>query len=86
MSDQRVAEYRDEVTRVAFRQAERGYVASVRNAPDLGVSPLVVVTPRGHVDFPVMYSDGCIAYDFPERVPEYLKREVARAFAIMRAR
>jgi hypothetical protein len=37
---------------------------------------LRVVTASGWVDWPIMYSDGRIAYEFPERVPEYLKKEV----------
>lgn len=37
-----------------------------------------VVTVRGHVDYPIRYDDGRIAYDFPERVPAYLKKIVAK--------
>lgn len=36
--------------------------------------------PRVHVDWPIQYEDGRIAYDFAERVPVYLKRYVAIAF------
>ena len=37
-----------------------------------------VVTRKGHVDYPIRYDDGRIAYDFPERVPAYLKRIVEK--------
>jgi len=37
-----------------------------------------VVTAKGHVDYPIRYDDGRIAYDFPERVPAYLKKKVAK--------
>lgn len=40
-----------------------------------------VVTAKGHVDYPIRYDDGRIAYDFPERVPAYLKKQVARMLA-----
>lgn len=29
-------------------------------------------------DWPIRYRDGRIAYDWPERVPAYVKRQVAR--------
>lgn len=48
-----------------------------------GTSGLYVVTPSGHVDWPVRWPDGRIAYDWPELVPQWLKREVARAIELM---
>jgi hypothetical protein len=34
---------------------------------------------KDHVDFPIMYdSTGFIAYDFPERVPQYIRPVVKR--------
>jgi hypothetical protein len=36
---------------------------------------IVAVTPK-HVDTPIRYPDGRIAYDAPERVPSYLKEAV----------
>ena len=27
------------------------------------------------VDWPILYSNGCMAYDAPERIPQYAKRE-----------
>lgn len=45
-----------------------------------------VVTAKGHVDYPIRYDDGRIAYDFPERVPAYLKKQVARMLSKPRGR
>ncbi len=36
---------------------------------------------RAFVDWPIKYPDGRIAYDFPERVPEYIKKKVGAYFA-----
>ena len=40
---------------------------------------LQVVTRAGHIDWPIQYPDGRIAYDFPERVPIYLQLWVDKA-------
>jgi hypothetical protein len=39
-----------------------------------------VVSGRGHVDWPILYVDGSVGYDFPERVPKYLK---VRAYKLL---
>ena len=44
------------------------------------VSQIVVECANGHVDWPIQYTDGRVAYDFPERVPEYAKREVEKIY------
>jgi hypothetical protein len=31
-------------------------------------------------DWPIQYPNGSIAYDFPERIPQYVKAEVARLY------
>ena len=33
-------------------------------------------------DFPIQYGDGRIAYDFPERIPAYVKKAVTKAFTL----
>lgn len=33
-------------------------------------------TGRGHVDYPIQYENGSIAYEFPERVPAYIQKKV----------
>jgi len=30
-----------------------------------------------HVDYPIKYDDGRIAYDFPERVPKYVQKALS---------
>ena len=37
-----------------------------------------VTTPSGHVDWPVLYDNGRIGYDFPERVPQYIRPKVMK--------
>lgn len=34
----------------------------------------------GFCDWPIRYDDGRIAYDYPERLPKYIKSQVAKAF------
>lgn len=33
-----------------------------------------------HVDYPIQYESGIIAYDFPERIPKYAKSLISKAF------
>jgi hypothetical protein len=40
-------------------------------------------TRRDHADWPIRYWDGRIAYDFPERVPLYVKKIVSRLYRRM---
>jgi hypothetical protein len=37
----------------------------------------------GFSDWPVRYADGSIAYDYPERMPKYVKRCVQQAFSVI---
>ena len=48
-----------------------------------GARGVYVGTSGGHVDWPVRYADGRIAYDFPERVPVRLQQLVAVALQPM---
>lgn len=41
---------------------------------------LIVETGRRHTDFPLVRTDGKVVYDFPERVPAYLKEAVRHEF------
>jgi len=36
----------------------------------------------GWTDWPIQYEDGSIAYDFPERIPASVKRQVERLYRI----
>ena len=38
----------------------------------------VVNVKTGFVELPILYTDRTVAYDFPERVPAYVKRAVSR--------
>ena len=38
-----------------------------------------------YVDYPIMYDDGSIAYDYPERIPGYVKCAVRRLMRDLRA-
>jgi len=42
----------------------------------------VVVESQTHafVDYPIMYRDGTLAWDFPERIPDYIKKVVWKHF------
>lgn len=44
-----------------------------------------VVCAGGWVEWPVQYADGRIAYDFPERVPQFIRPQVARLFGLIKA-
>ena len=44
------------------------------------VQDLRAVCACGHVDNPIRYSSGLIVWDFPERVPGYLKLEASRVY------
>ncbi len=33
-----------------------------------------------HTDYPIQYEDKSIAYEFPERVPAYIKEKVAKIY------
>ena len=33
----------------------------------------------GFCDYPILYTDGTIAYDFPEHIPQYVKRACYQA-------
>ena len=37
-------------------------------------------------EYPVRYDDGRIAYDWPERIPAYVKRHVERLYALLPSR
>ena len=39
-----------------------------------------------YVDYPIMYDDGSIAYDYPERIPGYVKCAVRRIMQDLRAK
>lgn len=41
---------------------------------------VMLETAKGHVDHPIRYPDGRIAYHFPERVPLYVKELVNKAY------
>lgn len=43
---------------------------------------LVIEWPDGtfHVDYPIQYENGTVAYDWPEKVPGSVKRKVERSF------
>ena len=38
-----------------------------------------------YVDYPIMYDDGSISYNYPERVPDYVKRSVRKIMRDLRA-
>jgi hypothetical protein len=40
----------------------------------------VVNDKTGFSDYAIRYEDGRIAYDFPERIPEYVKNMVAKEY------
>lgn len=40
---------------------------------------MVENTVTGFVDFPIIYNDQSIAYDFPERIPKYFRSFVESA-------
>lgn len=47
--------------------------------PDASVSAKVIDTKQGFVDYPLMYGHmllGSVAYEFPERVPNYIRARV----------
>ena len=46
-----------------------------------GKHTVMVVCASGWVDWPIMYADGSIAYDAPEKVPQYIRPVVAALFA-----
>ena len=41
---------------------------------------LIKVSKDFFCDYPIKYVEGDIVYDFPERVPKYIKRIVEREF------
>jgi len=45
-----------------------------------GGRTVMVVCASGWVDWPIMHPDGTIVYDFPERVPQFIRPVVARLF------
>lgn len=45
---------------------------------------VIVVTPAGLCIYPILYPNGSIAYDFPERVPEFIKPKVRRLLEKLR--
>lgn len=50
-----------------------------------GVLRIMVVDDRtGYCDYPIMYDDGGIAYDFPERIPKYVREKVRKIMWEMR--
>ena len=67
-------------TKLSF--SRRPYKGEARIVYDTvtGRYSVMTVDAKGETQFPVRYQDGRIAYDFPERVPEYLKRLCRRAF------
>lgn len=40
---------------------------------------VMVENAEGFIDFPIRYANGTIAYDFPERLPSYLKELAKQA-------
>lgn len=50
-----------------------------------GVLRIMVADDRtGHCDYPIMYDDGGIAYNFPERIPKYVREKVRKIMWEMR--
>jgi hypothetical protein len=43
-----------------------------------------VVCSSGWVDWPIMYSDGRVAYDAPERIPQFIRPRVRRLLRLLR--
>ena len=38
-----------------------------------------------YIDYPIMYDDGSVAYNYPERIPDYVKFAVRRIMRDLRA-
>ena len=38
----------------------------------------IMVTDGWYCDYPIMYDNGNIAYDYPERIPQYVKDAVKK--------
>jgi hypothetical protein len=49
-----------------------------------GERTVMVMCASGWVDWPIMYNDGSVAYDAPERVPQYIRPIVAKLFREIR--
>jgi len=45
-----------------------------------GERTVMVMCASGWVDWPVMHADGTIVYDFPERVPQFIRPTIAQLF------
>lgn len=62
-----------------FEKKNRPWRAEVRTWED---RPLryVVVTNGQDIDYPIKYSDGRIAYDRPEQLPQYVRPLVIKAY------
>lgn len=43
-------------------------------------------TRRNHTDYPICIEDRRVLWDFPERVPSYVKREVCKLYRRMNTR
>jgi hypothetical protein len=41
-----------------------------------GLENIVVIKDQTFTDFPIMYSDNSLGFDFPEKLPEYIKKKV----------
>ncbi len=50
------------------------YFAQTKN----GLRVAIENTMTGWVDWPILYADGKMAYDAPERIPQYAKWEARR--------
>lgn len=64
-----------------MRSYIESYIESRGGDPQLW---LRVVCANGHVDNPIRYYDGRVAYDFPERVPAFIKAKVVRRMNVKR--
>jgi len=62
----------------------RGITNQRKTVVDIRNGQVRVLSPSGYQQFPIRYSDGVIAYDWPEIVPEYAKIQVMRTFKQLR--
>ncbi len=56
------------------------YSIEVYKNQKTGKSSLCVVKDQLYTDFVMIYEDRSVSYDFPERLPEYIKKKV-RSYA-----